>query len=310
MRRKLKGAFAGKQHKVVDGETAAAERSIHKEDDGEMLGEEGGAEKDDVAEGDRVGDRVEFGGTEHFIIDIFENEILELGDSVDWNFKNFKTFDALKGDAPRDHHFYYSRYSAASNVNVEREWRGLDGHSSVDGFRFFIRAYKGRKDLMRLAVSVSYPHIPFCHEFSFRLASSRSKPFNVSDIFTHVQDTVLNPRNNTKQKFACFCLTMLDMLRRPPTGFEDLVKGHFRLNAAAILRTFLGVMDMEDDANKTIFFKMYIAFEENDAYCQHLLDDGLRQGLIRHRERESSGESSSSSRRCSKADSLWGRFFS
>lgn len=47
------------------------------------------------SEEEKVGDIVRFGNDSYFVIDIFEKEIMELGDKVDLNYKRFNKFEAV-----------------------------------------------------------------------------------------------------------------------------------------------------------------------------------------------------------------------
>lgn len=265
---------------------------------------------------EKVGDIVHLGRTNYFIIDIFEKEIMELGDRVDLNFKRFNKFEVVHGDAPRDHHFYNSRccYSSGCCVcvseTVEKEWGILERNlaSREKGVRFFVRTYKERKELMRVVVIVTkgdhqshslfffdlkfpteYPNRApsfFYHPYGLPLSTPESvKPlrqklyYNILDVFLHIQELVLMNTNMS-------CHQMLDILKRPLTGFEDFVIGHFRKKGALILQKTMEEMDMEKERDRNMFWKMYIAFEDNKAYCEHLLNSELKEELKRFKEKE------------------------
>ncbi|ESQ48747.1 hypothetical protein EUTSA_v10022242mg [Eutrema salsugineum] len=266
---------------------------------------------------EEVGDIVHLGHSSYFIIDIFEKEIMELGDKVDLNFKRFKKFEALDGDAPRDHHFYnyrccYSCFCLCVNGNVEGLWgileRELDSREKKDGWKgisFFVRTYRERKELMRVAVTdqshslfffdLKFPNnypsqAPefFYHPYGLPLStpetlipSGSKHGYSILDVFRYIEEIVMMNTNKS-------CHQMLDMLKRPLMGFEDFVKGHFRKKGPLILRNMMDEMDMEKERDKTMFLKTYVAFEDNKAYCEHLLDSGLKEELKRYKEKECS----------------------
>lgn len=268
------------------------------------------------SEEEKVGDIVRFGNDSYFVIDIFEKEIMELGDKVDLNYKRFNKFEAVYADAPRDHHFYNYRccYSSCccvcSSGTVEREWgileRGLASREKK-GVSFFVRTYKERKALMRAAVTVTDCHqnhslyffdLKFPTEYPYRAPSFYYHPYglplsipetqkslreklhyNILDVFLHIQEIVLMNTNKS-------CQQMLDMLERPLVGFQDFVKGYFRKKGPLILRNLMEELDMDKERDKNMFWKMYTAFVDNKAYCEHLLNSDLKAELEKSKERE------------------------
>lgn len=69
------------------------------------------------------------------------------------------------------------------------------------------------------------------------------------------------------------CMTMIDLLNRPPKSFEIYVKGFYRtrahyilLHCKARLAEFVG--DDNKDMKK-VFFKLVRKFEKNGTYCKH-----------------------------------------
>ncbi|KAL1204813.1 putative ubiquitin-conjugating enzyme E2 25 [Cardamine amara subsp. amara] len=266
--------------------------------------------------GEQVGDIVRFGKSTYFVIDIFEKEIMELGDKVDLNFKRFNKFEAVYGDAPRDHHFYYSsccyssRCCGCASDNLETEWRTLERDLALKekkGVSFFVRTYESRKDLMRVAVTVTdcyqnhslfffdlkfpseYPYRAprfFYHPYGLPLSTLETQKtlkvklrYDMLDVFLHIQEIVLMNTNKS-------CQQMLDVLENPLTGFEDFVKGYFRKKAPLILRNMMEEMDLEMERERDMFWKMYIAFEDNKAYCEHLLNSDLKAELEKRKEKE------------------------
>ncbi|CAH8354497.1 unnamed protein product [Eruca vesicaria subsp. sativa] len=285
-----------------------------------QLGQNQGPEEEE----EKVGDMVQLGQNNYFIVDIFEKEIMELGDKVDLNFKTFNNFEAVDGGAPVDHHFYNYKccYSSCfcfcKKVNVEREWGILKRQlalwekSSEDGSKevsFCVRTYSERKELMRVAATVTngdqshsllffdikfpkeYPNQApsfFYHSYGLPLSNLRKQKrlrakllYNIFDVFLHIEEIVMMNTNKS-------CRHMLDMLKRPLMGFEDFVKGHFRKKGALILRNMMNEMDLNKERDKNIFLKTYIAFEDNKAYCEHLLNSDLKKELKRFKEKESS----------------------
>ncbi|EOA31864.1 hypothetical protein CARUB_v10015091mg [Capsella rubella] len=264
---------------------------------------------------EKVGDIVRFGKNSYFVIDIFEKEIMELGDKVDLNYTRFSKFEAVCGGAPRDHHFYsyrccYSRRCDCYRGTVEREWgileRGLASREKK-GVSFFVTTYKDRKELMRVAVTVTdchqnhslyffdlkfpseYPYgAPsfYYHPYGLPLSTHEAqKPlraklcYNILDVFLHIQDIVLMNTNKSGQQ-------MLDLLERPLAGFQDFVQGFFRKKGPMILRNLMQEFDMEKERDKKMFWKVYIAFVDNKAYCEHLLNSDLKAELEKLKEKE------------------------
>ncbi|CAH8359919.1 unnamed protein product [Eruca vesicaria subsp. sativa] len=264
-------------------------------------------------EEEKVGDIVRFGRNSYFVVDIFEKEIMELGDKVDLNFKRFNKFEAVDGFSPRDHHFnnYRCCYSSCCCVcacsNVEREWeklqRELEKRDGSNGVSFFVKTYNERKELMRVAVtdqshSVFFFDVKFPIEYPFQAPSlfyhpyglplsnfeTQLKPklsYNILDVFLHIEEVVMMNTNKS-------CHQMLDMLKRPLMGFEDFVKGHFRKKGAFILRNMMEEMDLGEERDKNMFFKTYVAFEDNKTYCEHLLNSELKKELEIFKEKERS----------------------
>lgn len=82
-------------------------------------------------EEEKVGDIVCFGWNSYFVVDIFEKEIMELGDKVDLNFKRFNKFEVVDGCCLWD--YYFSKYRCCYFFCccvclisiVEREWGKL-----------------------------------------------------------------------------------------------------------------------------------------------------------------------------------------
>lgn len=300
---------------------------------------------------ERVGDMVQLGQNNYFIVDIFEKEIIELGDKVDLNFKTFNNFEAVDGGAPSDHHFYNHRccYSSCfrlcfcTDIDVEREWvilkRQLDlwEKKKEDGSKrvsFCVRTYRQRKELMRVAATVTnggdqshsllffdikfpkrYPYQApsfFYHTYGLPLSNlgtqKKLRPerrYNVLDVFLHIEEIVMMNTNKSYNQ-------MVDMLKRPLMGFEDFVKGHFRKKGAFILRNMMDEMDLGNERdNKNMFLKTYIAFEDNKAYCEHLLNSDLKEVLKRFKEKESSASenyNSSSSQETSRHQNSWSKY--
>ncbi|CAG7877756.1 hypothetical protein BRARA_E02826 [Brassica rapa] len=267
-------------------------------------------------EEEKVGDIVRLGRNSYFVVDIFEKEIMELGDKVDLNFKRFNKFEAVDGCCPWDHHFgkYRCCYSSCCCVcsisTVEREWGKLqrelekrDGSSS--GVSFFVRTYNERKELMRVAVTdpshslfffdvkfpVDYPHQApslFYHSYGLPLSNFETQKllkakldYNILDVFLHIEEIVMNNTNKS-------CHQMLDTLKRPLNGFEDFVKGHFRKKGAFILKNMIEEMDLAKERDRNMFFKTYVAFEDNKTYGEHLLNSDLKEELERYKEKECS----------------------
>ncbi|KAF8075707.1 hypothetical protein N665_1072s0032 [Sinapis alba] len=280
-------------------------------------------ESNQGSEEEKVGDMVQLGQDNYFIVDIFEKEIMELGDKVDLNFKTFNNFEAVDGGAPGDHHFFNYRccYSSClcfcTNINVEREWgilkrllalwdKNEDGSKRV---RFCVRTYSERKELMRVAATVTngdqshslsffdikfpkkYPYKApsfFYHPYGLSLSnlgtqkSLRAKQrYSILDVFVHIEKIVMMNTNKSYHQ-------MVDMLKRPLMGFEDFVKGHCRRKGAFILRNMMDEMDLDKESDKDMFLKMYIVFEDNKAYCEHLLNSDLKEELKRFKEKECS----------------------
>ncbi|XP_010465059.1 PREDICTED: probable ubiquitin-conjugating enzyme E2 23 [Camelina sativa] len=267
-------------------------------------------------EEEKVGDVVLFGKNSYFVVDIFEKEIMELGDKVDLNFKRFRKLEAVDGDAPRDHHFYKYRccYNSCccvcSTGAVERELvileRGL-ALKEKKGVSFFVRTYQERKELMRVAVTVTDSHhyhslyffdLLFPTEYPYGAPSFYYHPYglplttldsqrslrvklryNILDVFLHIQDIVLMNTNKS-------CHQMLDMMERPLAGFQDFVKGFFRKKGPLILRNLMEEFDMEKERDKKMFWKVYTAFVDNKAYCEHLLNSELKAELEKMKEKE------------------------
>ncbi|KAJ4893476.1 ubiquitin-conjugating enzyme family protein [Raphanus sativus] len=266
-------------------------------------------------EEEKVGDIVRFGRDSYFVVDIFEKEIMELGDKVDLNFKRFNKFEAVDGCTPRDHHFIHYRccYSSCCCVcalsSVEREWgrlkKELEKRDGSSGVSFFVRTYNERKELMRVAATdeshslfffdvkfpTEYPYQApslFYHPYGLPLSNFETqkllKPkrsYDVLDVFLHIEETVMNNTNKS-------CDQMLDMLKRPLNGFEDFVRGHFRKKGAFILKDMMEEMDLAKERDRNSFFKTYVAFEDNKCYCGHLLNKDLREELERYKEKECS----------------------
>ena len=268
------------------------------------------------SEGEKVGDIVRFGKDSYFVIDIFEKEIMELGDKVDLNYKRFKKFEAVDGGAPRDHHFYnyrccYSSYlCVCASSTVDRLWgileRGLASREK-EGVSFFVRTYKERKELMRVAVTVTdchqnhnlyffdlkfpkeYPYQApsfYYHPYGLRLSTPEDQKslrdkhcYNILDVFLHIQEIVLMNTNKS-------CNQMLDILERPLAGFQDFVIGYFRKKGPLILRNMLQEFDMEEERDKKMFWKMYFAFEGNKVYCEQILNSDLKAELEKLKEKE------------------------
>ncbi|CAF1935100.1 hypothetical protein Bca4012_074437 [Brassica carinata] len=275
---------------------------------------------------DKVGDIVRFGRNSYFVVDIFEKEIMELGDKVDLNFKRFNKFEAVDGCCPWDHHFsnYRCCYSSCCCVcsisNVEREWGKLQRElekrdGSSNGVSFFVRTYNERKELMRVAVTdqshslfffdikfpTEYPHQApslFYHSYGLPLSNYETHTllkakihYNILDVFLLIEEIVMNNTNKS-------CHQMLDMLKRPLNGFEDFVKGHFRKKGAFILKNMIEEMDLAKERDRNMFFKTYVAFEDNKTYGEHLLNSDLKEELEGYKEKECSSDhyySSSSS---------------
>ncbi|CAF2127350.1 uncharacterized protein BNAA03G32430D [Brassica napus] len=272
-----------------------------------------------VEEEEKVGDLVQVGQHNYFIVDIFEKEIMELGDKVDLNFKTFNNFEVVDGGAPLDHHFYKYKccYSSCfcfcTNINVEREWVILKRQLALwdkKEVSFCVRTYTERKELMRVAATVTngdqshslfffdikfpkkYPYQApsfFYHPYGLPLSNLGTKKklrpqlrYNILDVFLHIEEIVMM---NTTNKS---CRQMLDMLKQPPMGFEDFVKGHFRKKGAFILKNMMDEMDLDKESDKNMFLKTYIALEDNKAYCEHLLNSDLKEELERFKEKESS----------------------
>ncbi|KAG2305763.1 hypothetical protein Bca4012_085333 [Brassica carinata] len=266
-------------------------------------------------EEEKVGDIVRFGRNSYFVVDIFEKEIMELGDRVDLNFKRFNKFEAVDGCCPSDHNFVHHRCCFSScccvcaSSKVEKEWgrleRALEKKDGSNGVSFFVRTYSERKELMRVAVTdqshslfffdvkfpTEYPYQApslFYHPYGLPLSNFETqkllKPrhrYNVFDVFLHIEEIVMMNTNKS-------CDQMLDMLKRPLNGFEDFVKGHFRKKGAFILRNMMEEMDLENDRDRNSFFKTYVAFEDNKTYCEHLLNKDLKEELERYKEKECS----------------------
>ncbi|KAJ0263912.1 Uncharacterized protein HA466_0023580 [Hirschfeldia incana] len=267
-------------------------------------------------EEEKVGDIVRFGRNSYFVVDIFEKEIMELGDKVDLNFKKFKKFEAVDGYCPWDHYFinYRCCYSSCCCVcahnGVEGEWGRLQKElekrdGSNGGVNFFVRTYSERKELMRVAVTdqshsvfffdvkfpTDYPYQApslFYHPYGLPLSNFESqkllKPklhYKILDVFLHIEEIVTMNTNKS-------CDQMLDMLKRPLNGFEDFVKGHFRKKGAFILRDMMEEMDLTKERDRNSFFKTYVAFEDNKTYCEHLLNSELKEELERYKEKECS----------------------
>ncbi|KAF8109452.1 hypothetical protein N665_0095s0025 [Sinapis alba] len=284
----------------------------NKEDEAQKLV----AESKPEPEEEKVGDIVRFGRNSYFVVDIFEKEIMELGDRVDLNFKRFNKFEAVDGCSPWDHHFinYRCCYSScccvcASSNFVEREWgklqRELEKKDGSNGVSFFVRTYNERKELMRVAVTdashslfffdikfpTEYPYQApslFYHPYGLPLSSFETQKlskaslrYSMLDVFLHIEEIVMMNTNKS-------CYQMLDMLKHPLNGFEDFVKGHFRKKGAFILRNMMEEMDLEEERDKNRFFKTYVAFEDNKTYCEHLLNSDLKEELERYKEKECS----------------------
>ncbi|KAL0855163.1 hypothetical protein Bca101_060315 [Brassica carinata] len=297
-------------------------------------------------EEEKVGDMVQLGHDNYFIVDIFEKEIMELGDKVDLNFKTFNNFESVDGGAPLDHHFYNYKccYSSCfcfcTNINVEREWgilkRQLDlWEKKEDGSKrvsFCVRTYSQRKELMRVAATVTngdqshslfffdikfpkeYPYKApsfFYHTYDLPLSNLGAKKklrperrYNILDVFLHIEEIVMMNTNKSYHQ-------MLEMLKRPPMGFEDFVKGHFRKKGAFILRNMMDEMDLDNERDKNMFLKMYIVFEDNKAYCEHLLNSDLKEELKKFKEKEpslSENYNSSSSKETSRHQNSLSKF--
>lgn len=308
------------------------------------------------SEGDKVGDIVRFGKDSYFVIDIFEKEIMELGDKVDLNFKRFKRFEAVYGDAPRDHHFYnyhccYSCCCVCSSSTVGRLWGILEtglASREKEGVSFFVRTYKERKELMRVVVTVTDCHqnhnlyffdLKFPREYPYRAPSFYYHPYglhlstpeaqkslkekscyNILDVFLHIQEIVLMNTNKS-------CHQMLDILEQPLAGFQDFVKGYFRRKGPLILRNLLQELDMEEERDKKMFWKLYFAFEGNKVYCEQILNSDLKAELEKLKEKEHTlsdyyyGSSSSPNyptytqrddgiKKASKIQSFWSKYLS
>ncbi|KAJ0249389.1 Uncharacterized protein HA466_0148930 [Hirschfeldia incana] len=297
---------------------------------------------------EKVGDVVQLGQNNYFIVDIFEKEIMELGDKVDLNFKTFNNFEAVDGGAPLDHHFYKYRccYSSCfcfcTNINVQREWgilnRQLDlWEKKEDGSKrvsFCVRTYTQKKELMRVAATVTtgdqshslfffdikfpkkYPYKApsfFYHPYGLPLSNLGTKRklrperrYKILDVFLHIEEIVMMNTNKSYHQ-------MVDMLKRPLMGFEDFVKGHFRKKGAFILRNMMDEMDLDKERDKNMFLKTYIAFEDNKAYCEHLLNSDLKEELKKFKEKESSVRenykyNSSSSQETARHQNSWTKF--
>ncbi|KAJ4870466.1 hypothetical protein Rs2_47932 [Raphanus sativus] len=258
---------------------------------------------------------------------------------------------AVDGGAPSDHHFYNHRccYSSCfrlcfcTDIDVEREWvilkRQLDlwEKKKEDGSKrvsFCVRTYRQRKELMRVAATVTnggdqshsllffdikfpkrYPYQApsfFYHTYGLPLSNlgtqKKLRPerrYNVLDVFLHIEEIVMMNTNKSYNQ-------MVDMLKRPLMGFEDFVKGHFRKKGAFILRNMMDEMDLGNERdNKYMFLKTYIAFEDNKAYCEHLLNSDLKEVLKRFKEKESSASenyNSSSSQETSRHQNSWSKY--
>ncbi|CAN8259577.1 unnamed protein product [Cochlearia groenlandica] len=284
-----------------------------KQDESQKLAQESSPEE-------KVGDTVRLGGSSYFVIDIFEKEIMELGDKVDLNYTKFEKFKVIDGDAPRNHHFYYNQSCCdCGKGNVEREWGGLkrelDSKENQHGSRgvtIFARTYTERKELMRVAITATkgeqsqrlfffdikfpkeYPYEApsfYYHRYNLPLSTHESQKqlrprlgYGILDVFHHIEEIVLMNTNKS-------CQHMLDMLKHPLTGFEDFVKGHFRKKGALILQKLMDddeEFDMETEKDKDMFWKMYIAFEDNRGYCEHLLNNDLKEELKIFKEKECS----------------------
>ncbi|XP_021768578.1 probable ubiquitin-conjugating enzyme E2 23 [Chenopodium quinoa] len=99
---------------------------------------------------------------------------------------------------------------------------------------------------------------------------------NICHILEYIQGSELRfTKIYDKQDEKDFMLThktMLSILRSPPKGFEDFVKGYFRKYSHAIsMNLKLKGNLSESQMNTDLFFEMIQAFEGNGSYCKHLV---------------------------------------
>ncbi|KAH6823906.1 hypothetical protein C2S53_013602 [Perilla frutescens var. hirtella] len=76
--------------------------------------------------------------------------------------------------------------------------------------------------------------------------------------------------HNTKA-FTSACGMTFRVLRKPPIGFEYLVKGHFRRRAHPVLFKFKE-NKYDEKSMIELFERMFLVFELDGAYCKHHLD--------------------------------------